>query len=126
MVDITGLNVTSVYKTTGAGGDKGSFQPAPKQGGGTPFPTDQVVQNTPTATESQPAPTNQTQDPAQRIDIFVVRDNVFSLYKLPNGDFFSKIRNLRTGEERIFPSIDSLSYFDAIRGNRGIFVEKRV
>lgn len=62
----------------------------------------------------------------QRIDIFVVRDNVFSLYKLPNGELFSKIRNLKTGEEKIFPAIDSLSYFEAMRGNRGMFVEQNV
>ena len=62
----------------------------------------------------------------QKIDIFVVRDNVFSLYKLPNGEFFSKIRDLRTGQEQVFPLLDTLSYYEALRGNRGIFIEKNV
>lgn len=62
----------------------------------------------------------------QKIDIFVVRDNVFSLYKLPNGELFTKIQDLRTGEEQIYPLLDSLSFYEALRGNKGIIIEQDV
>lgn len=59
------------------------------------------------------------------VDIYVVSDSVFSLYQF-NGETFSKIRNLRTGEENIFPSLDSYDFYEALKGNRGTFFEADV
>lgn len=85
------------------------------------LPTDKTVQSVP-VTELKPSlHTN-----ASHVDIFVVSDNVFSLYKLPDGKVVSTIRNLRTGEEQTIPSLDTLTFFEAMRGQRGVFIEKDV
>lgn len=63
---------------------------------------------------------------SQKVDVFVVSDSVFSLYKLPNGELFSTVRNLRTGEEKTLPSLDSFAFYEAMRGQRGVFIEKDV
>lgn len=122
MIEITGLTqVQNTFKGAGSG-EKSALLPK-SDAGKALLPSDQIIQqdaSTHVAQDALPAETS------QRIDIFVVRDNVFSLYKLPNGELFSKVRNLKTGEEKVFPSIDSLSYFEAIRGNRGMFIEKEV
>ena len=126
MVDITGLNtIQGVYKSP-ASGSKG--QPFPQQYGSKHDHTTSLPNDTSAHSDLPPHDLQvpKTLDPSQRIDIFVVRDNVFSLYKLPNGQFFSKVRNLKTGEEQILPRLDSFTYFEAIRGNRGIFIEKDV
>ncbi len=59
------------------------------------------------------------------VDIYVVSDSVFSLYQF-NGETYSKVRNLRTGEENIFPSLDSYDFYEALKGNRGTFFEADV
>lgn len=125
MVDITGLNnIQGVYKSP-ASGNQG--QPLPQHTGSKGKATSSSGEKAAHDDTSAPkSPQPQTLDSSQRIDIFVVRDNVFSLYKLPNGEFFSKVRNLKTGEERTLPSLDSFAYFEAIRGDRGVFIEKDV
>lgn len=133
MVDITRLSQVqgNLYRSLNAGVNHSPL--TTNVTAGALLPSDQVVQN---AAPAEDTDLSQQSKQSQRVDIFVVSDNVFSLYKLPNGELFSKVRNLKTGEEQVFslktgkeqalPYIDTLTYFDAIRSNRGIFVEKRV
>lgn len=127
MIDITQTQGQNSFKGLGTGG-KGlpvSFSGSNTQGSRVMFPVDQVVQSDASASTPISAQKNMIEQP-QRIDIFVVSDSVFSLYKLPNGELFSKVRNLKTGEETTFPNLDSFSFFEAMRGTRGMFFEQEI
>lgn len=122
MVDITGVPIPSTPHHT-SGSNRGAVVP-PAQNittGNTQADPHMAAQS---AENVEALAANIAK--SQKVDVFVVSDSVFSLYKLPNGQLFSTVRNLRTGEEKTLPSLDSFAFYEAMRGQRGVFIEKDV
>jgi hypothetical protein len=56
-------------------------------------------------------------------NVYVVSDSVFTLYKMADGKMYSRVRNLKTGQTVTFPHLDTFSYNEAIRAQRGVLFE---
>ncbi len=58
-------------------------------------------------------------------EAFTVNRNIFTIFKLPDGKVYSRIRDLDSGEIKYFPTLDNFSYQKALQGQAGLIIEDK-
>lgn len=57
---------------------------------------------------------------------YTVNRSTFTLFRLPDGKMYSRVRNLDTGEIKYYPSLDNYTYAEALRNNTGTVYEEEI
>jgi hypothetical protein len=59
-------------------------------------------------------------------EAFTTEKSTFTIFKLPDGKFYSRVRDLNTGDVKYFPTIDSNSYRKAVEAMKGNLYEAQI